>query len=450
MKYAPTEAQKLYQHAKTILDDFSRCNLFKDASAMAYVTLFSLVPSIAVVLALISAFEPFLGKESGLVVEIQGFILSNLATGSGEQAIEYLTQFISNLNFTRIGLTGFAGMLVTLILLLRQIEFAFNRIWQIQKGRHFWTRIIYFWLFLTLGSFIVILAIGFTAEFQLSNLNPFGDGEKELGWFSSFVPTLATFCFYSLLYKIVPNTFVPIRYAAIGAIPATIVCRVAFAFYGVYAVKFTHYQAAYGALAAIPSFLMWLYLLWLISLAGAVIAWRAEQGFAASNRMEDDSDSSPEALMRNLRLRELSLPLSLMVIYDRFRNGAGEGITGKEISQKLNFPAFWVAQTLESLLAFNFIVAAESENLESGDPLLKKYFPSKPADKFSTEELAERIKMPTSNWLKEWTYDWPLNLQEAAEKVWLHAQDKTGGASMSFDKLLGSFEAKGVKTSIKG
>ena len=118
---------------------------------MAYVTLFSLVPSLAAVFTLLGLFLPILGEHSNLMDMARQFLFKNLATGSGTSVIEYLDRYIAGLNLKRIGMSAFAGLIVTLIILLRQIEEALNRIWMVHKARTMMTRFIYFWLFLVGG-----------------------------------------------------------------------------------------------------------------------------------------------------------------------------------------------------------------------------------------------------------------------------------------------------------
>jgi len=261
---------------KIFIDDIERCDLFKHASAMAYATLFSLIPSLAVTFALISVFKPFVGDGSTVFNELKFFILQNLTAGSGQQLIGHIETFMSNLDMKKIGLTGFAGLLVTLVFLLRQIEIALNRIWRVRKPRNMVTRFVYFWTFLTLGSFMTGLVVGIVSGFDLASLNPFETNSLKEGknFLLSLIPFFATWGFFTLLYKIVPNCFVKFYYAATGAFVSSLLLNIGSGLYGWFTVNFTSYQAIYGALAAIPLFLMWLYVLWIITLLGSLISWR--------------------------------------------------------------------------------------------------------------------------------------------------------------------------------
>ena len=81
-----------------------------------------------------SLFSPLFDQNSNLILDARRFILQHLASASGEQAIEYIEIFIANLDFKKIGISGFAGTIVTLILLLKHIEVALNKIFQVNDA----------------------------------------------------------------------------------------------------------------------------------------------------------------------------------------------------------------------------------------------------------------------------------------------------------------------------
>ena len=144
-----------------LVQDVRRAEVVEFAYSMAYVTLLSLVPSLAAVFGLIDLFTPFLGSNSGLIVEIRAFLVRHLAPTSGQQAAATITRLLDSLDFANIGITGFVSLMITLVLLLANIEKAFNRIFQVHKHRNIITRFIHFWTFITLGTFVLCAGIGF-------------------------------------------------------------------------------------------------------------------------------------------------------------------------------------------------------------------------------------------------------------------------------------------------
>ena len=113
--------------------DIQRCDVFHHAYSMAYVSLLSLIPSLSAIFAVLSLFSPLLESDSQFIGDVRRFLLEHLASGSGAQVVSQIEGFLQNLDVRKIGLTGFAGTLVTLILLLKQIEMALNRIFQVKN-----------------------------------------------------------------------------------------------------------------------------------------------------------------------------------------------------------------------------------------------------------------------------------------------------------------------------
>lgn len=388
---------KIWLSLKIIYGDMSRCDLFKHASGMAYITLFSLIPSLAAIFSLVSLFSPLMvSGDANLIEQGKFFILSHLAAGSGDQVINQIDSFIGKLDISKIGLTGFAGIVVTLILLIRQIEIALNKIFDVSKPRNIVTRFVYFWTFLTLGTFLTSLSIGVIADFDFSKFlsvgesNDFAPSEKSI--FASFVPFCGQWVFFALLYKIVPNCRVATRSCIIGAFVASCLLFFGSQFYGYYLKLFTNYRAIYGAVAAIPSFLLWLYILWLITLLGAVISRRHQEGFYAGY-LPDYVVS-----MNDLRLTvnkgevlqgRIILPfLLLLYIYRAFYKD-GSSISLKSVNKKIKVPAEWLDDAYNILVDKGYINFENKKN--STDHTTYNLFPTKAADKIKVHDVLHDI-----------------------------------------------------------
>jgi len=392
---------------------------------MAYTTLLSLVPSLAAAFTLISLFSPFLGENSALVGKAKDFILQHLASGAGEQVITYLNSFLTNLDLRKIGITSFAGLIVTLVFLLAQIEEALNRIWLVRATRNIFMRFVYFWTFLTLGVFIGAVAIGYYYKLNLDSILQLkavaGSAQAAGGFISSMIAWLIGCGFFFLLYKIVPNCQVTIREASIGALVAGTLFHQAARFYGYFAGNFTSYASIYGALAAIPVFLFWLYLCWLIILLGALIAWRSQQGFPREEDKEItlDTIASPADWMRNVHLKAL-LPIFLLIlIYRNFAEGGGRGLAAGVLSSRLKLPPMWVSDALDALEKMQLIVGTDSTR-ERSDALATRaneFFPAFPPDKLRATEVVRLLGDPARAWLSEWQHEFPVDLVTAVRTI---------------------------------
>lgn len=254
--------------------DITQTDMLRQASAMAYVTLLSLVPSIAVSFSLLNYFLP---KEQTqeIVDRLREILFSRLTEGAGEGALDKLQSMIDGLDPGAMGLTGFAGLTVSLILLLRQIEMSFNQIWRIRKHRNIFLRFLYFCGFLGMGVFVSSLGSSLLKNLGLRFLDP---TNPEPGFWSGLTGAGIGFTFLLLLYRGIPNCKVHWRSAAVAAaftVIAFSAARKGFVWYGSH---IANYQMIYGALAALPLFLIWLYLCWVIVLLGAVLSRRIQTG----------------------------------------------------------------------------------------------------------------------------------------------------------------------------
>lgn len=409
---------------------------------MAYVTLLSIIPSLAAVFALISLFSPLMGGDNMLMTKAKDFILGNLAAGSGEQAVQYLDNFLRNLDMTKIGLTGVAGLMVSLVLLLRQIELALNKIWLVSKERNLVTRFVYFWTFLTLGTFLLVLVFGFLAGSQIQSIIKMGEiSHVQRGFFSIVTPWVATGIFFFLLYKVVPNCYVTAKQAMFGTIPAILMFNIASSLYTKFAAKFTSYQAVYGALAAVPLFLTWLYILWLIILTGALLSWRSQQGFHVSDDDEKSTELKPSEKHRNHQLQGVVPYLVTLVSLHQHGLGSGKGITGVAIAELLNLPPHWIREASEFLIERGFIVLAQENDQEKyGDIMASRIYPAYPPEALKHEQLLEGLTSDAKQWLHSWKHALPLDLQHTVEDTWFALGEKPGSKKTNLAEVLGKLQ----------
>jgi membrane protein len=421
---------------KVLYYDALRFDVFKFASAMAYISLLSLVPSLAAVFALISIFAPFWGDGSEAMDQIKSFVLQNLARGSGEQALGYIESFIANLNVKRIGISGFLGITVSLLLLLRNIELALNKIFGVFRERNIFSRFVNFWTFITLGTFLVGVSLGIFSGFDVGNLNPFGQEGTNLTMMQALFPKIAGLIFFTMLYKITPNMQVGIKHAFVGAVFATILFSIASSFYGVFAMRFTNYRAVYGALAAIPLFLLWLYLIWLVILFGAMIASRSIQGFQLPK--EDtvevaDADRHLQSVMLG-RLIEFHALLIMLLVAKKFTEAQGGGVGLNELRSKLNSPDQVLLSGLKLLEDHQFIWS-KSHGVNAHEV---EFMMARSPDKVTIVSLREIFRQPLLDHINGLDLSW---LNESAQtfvsRIWPEfiETEKSPNASVADDEM---------------
>ena len=416
----PYKVQIAWHYAAIYLNDVKRSDLTKQASAMAYITLFSLVPSLAAIFTLLGLFLPMLGDNSQLMDEGRQFLLKYLATGSGPQVIEYLEKFITGLNLKHIGVSAFIGLMITLIVLLRQIEEALNRIWIVDEPRTMLTRFIYFWLFLTLGMFGISMVIGLSTHYSLTALitkktMEVADKADDIFIVAATFNWLVGCGLFYLIYKVVPNCEVRNRPAAYGAALAGTLFYGLGKFYTVYVSNYANYKNIYGTLAALPVFLMWIYVCWLVILAGALFAWRFQTGFPPLTEDKTiETATTGLELHRNHAIRTALPILTVMTIYQEFEMGTGDGISTGDLVARFHMPFAWIQEAVNALRELKFIVAGKVSPHSIVTGVLidgERWFPTQPATKMQLDYFQSALNSSYELWFKHWDPDVALGIR---------------------------------------
>lgn len=255
-------------------------NILRVASSLSYTSLIALVPFIAIGLAIFSAFPVF----SDMRAQLQETLIHNLVPSIGNEVSTYINEFISaTAKLTAVGVVGIA---VTAVLLLSTIENSFNYIFKVYKPRSIKTKITLYWTVITLGP--LLYGAGFSMRgyfFALQKVMP-----QEFGgnYMMAFLPTLFTLLALIMVYILVPNKKVHFWNAFWGALCAVIGFYVMRKIFGTFIASSAAYTTLYGALAAIPLLLVWLYFNWAVVIFGAAVTaaldeYKEEKNNAKSN-----------------------------------------------------------------------------------------------------------------------------------------------------------------------
>lgn len=237
------------------------------AASLSYTSLLALVPLMAIVFAVLAAVPAL----EGFRVELQLFMFANLMPESGDTFAEYFQGFLANAG----KMTGFGivGLALTAVMLINTIFAAMNLIFHVEKPRPVLLRIVVYLVVLIAGP--IVLAASFSLATYILTLTKALGVEAFtglLGHLTRFVPALLLILGFSAFYKIVPYCRVAWRDALGGGLAAGLVFAGLRWLFGIYLIYFPSYQTIYGALSAVPVFLLWLFLSWSVVLAGAVIA----------------------------------------------------------------------------------------------------------------------------------------------------------------------------------
>jgi membrane protein len=248
--------KKTVEITKETLHQINRAQLMMAASSLAYTTILSIIPLLAVSFAV---FQVFGGMQKFYSL-VEPFILSNLAEGVNSQATKLLETFIQNVHPARLGIVGLAGLIFTGISMLSSIESAINRVWEVPLKRGWPTRLSAYCIFITIGPLALAIVLGFltSKDFTISKLIPSG----VVGFF-------ITASLFSAAYQLIPDTQVNPKFAISGGMLTSFALTVAHLIYHLYVSKMISYHKIYGSLGAVPVLLLWVYILWLIVLTGS-------------------------------------------------------------------------------------------------------------------------------------------------------------------------------------
>lgn len=227
------------------------------AAALTYTLILGLIPAIAVSLAILSV---YFYDISQLKQELKLFLLKSLATGTGTAVTNAIDLFLSKVRFRTIGLVGMSALLLTSIFLISALENSVNMIWHVQKQRVFWRRVALYLLFLILGPLAAAISL-----LGSTYVTKFSKGI----WLPANIGTIAiTAILFFALFKTLPNARVKNSWAALSALLTAAALETAKWGYAIYTAKALFYNKVYGSLAALPLFLIWIYLNWTIFLSG--------------------------------------------------------------------------------------------------------------------------------------------------------------------------------------
>ncbi|GIZ52393.1 YihY family inner membrane protein [Noviherbaspirillum aridicola] len=237
------------------------------AASLTFTTVLALVPILTIAFAIFTTFPLFNTFRGALEAY---FIKSLMPKGIANNILGYLNQFASKAS--RLSAFGASALLLTAVAMMLTIDRAFNQIWRVKNARPFWQRMVTYWAIMTLGPLLIGASISFSSDLFAAG-SWLADRFPVMGSLAStLLSVLLTTAAFTLLYVVVPNRHVDWRDAACGGLLAAVAFEVAKRVFMIFITNVPAYRVIYGAVAALPLFLLWLYLSWLITLVGAVLA----------------------------------------------------------------------------------------------------------------------------------------------------------------------------------
>ena len=383
----------LYSIIKKVMlavEYFTTKRMVDSAAALTYSTLLAIVPIMAVVFAVARGF--------GYNKYIESWFRETLS--SQPQAAEVIIGFVNSyLVHTKSGVflgIGLLFMLWTVIMLISNIEKAFNDIWQVSTPRSIFRTITDYMSMFLLAPIIIVVTSGISIM-----MATFADGIGEvlivgptLRFALRLIPYIIMSGVFIALYVFMPNTKVKIRSAIVPGILAGVAMQGLQLVYIHSQIWVTGYNAIYGSFAALPLFMLWVQISWTICLFGA------ELSYTNQNLEEFAFRAQTEELSHRYRL--LLSACLMALICRRFEEGK-KPYTALELKLKTNIPIRITHDLLDGLTRVRLLteVTKDEKGVES------MYQPAESTANLSVGMMIDRLEaegnwklLPSLNYLK--------------------------------------------------
>ena len=315
------------------------------ACALTYLTLFALVPLLAVLYSVVD----LVSGEAQLHDRMQTYVNSQLGIGAGAAIAAALTTFTSKATVKTLGAIGFAVLLISALSLLWNIESAFNHIYAVRKPRSPVQRLLKYWSFLTLGP--ILLALSVYVSWTISRMqgthaaHSHPEHSEILHVAAALSSVAITYAGLGFLYKVVPNARVRLRYALFAAFVAGTAWELAKFLFAWGSSRMVQVHKIYGSVAVLPITLTWIYISWYIALVGCRLCYALD----ASRRPE------PHPALQAAAARE-TFVTRLIVALAQIQRERGGPVRVQALVRELGVTARLVREGLAALAAGSLAV----------------------------------------------------------------------------------------------
>jgi membrane protein len=321
-------------------------NLVKlQAMALAFKTLLSLAPLLAVVFSLLKAFGVHNRMEPALAQA-----LAPLGE-KGEEITGHLIGFVDKMSASALGGVGLVTLFITVLSLMGSIEEAFNHIWRVKTSRKLARRFSDYLSAILIGPVLVFAAVTITATLQNNAIVHALASLQALGAVVLFllrlVPYLTLWGAFTFVYIFIPNTRVKMRSALIGGLVAAVLWQTVGWGFAVFVASSTRYYVIYSSFAILLLFLLWLHAGWVIVLLGAQVTYAHQhiQFYQGEREFLAHSPAGRE---------KLALQMMLLVGRNFYHGRDPQGVS--LLAEQLRLPAGVVKEFMEMFASAKLVL----------------------------------------------------------------------------------------------
>jgi membrane protein len=360
---------------RTLLERLNEDRLPLSAGSLTFITVIALVPFFTVVLAVFTAF-PVFGKLQGA---LQAWLFQSLVPDAiSRQVLGYVTQFAGQA--AGLGLVGSAVLFATLLTLVMTIDRTLNSIWRVRRPRRLGQQVLIYWAALTLGPLVIAASLSISSYVLSVSRGLVGGlpqfGLRVLDWFELFLLIAG----FAAMYRFVPNTPVRARHAWTGGLFTALGIELARRLLAFYIQAVPTYSMVYGAFATVPILLIWIYLVWLIVLLGAVLTAHLPSLTAGPHRQAEGHGW------------QFQVALEVLSALDRARPGTRRGLSTQELSHAVQLSDLQLEPVLEALQTLGWV--GRLEHVE--DPAEAPYVLLADVQSTALEPLMRLLLLPST------------------------------------------------------
>ena len=365
--------RKMLQFVTAVVRQFFADDCLLHASALAFTTILSFVPLLAVMFSLLKGF--------GAEVDLEILFLNHLALGS-EEVVDAVFTYISNTSMAKLGIFGVIFLILTVLSLLNSIEKSFNYIWRVNETRSV-ARLFSDYLSITIfGPVLILAAISMTTTLESQALVQYLVGMDVIGniiliLFKIF-PYVAMWAVFTGLYLFMPNTHISLRAALLGGAFGGILWQLLQWGYITFQVGVTRNNAIYGTMAALPVFMLWIYISWVIVLLGLEVTFAIQNFRTIRQEFRGDKLSADG--------RESAALAILLTAAATFVKGE-KPLTVEDFSLRLNLSHRFTQKSLSYLILCGFL-----SEVAQGKETLNAYQPAVDVGSLTLHEVLQRMR----------------------------------------------------------
>jgi membrane protein len=330
--------------------DFFGNQIQLHAMALAFKTLLSLAPLLAVIFSILKAFGVHNRMEPALAEA-----LAPLGE-RGQEITVYLIRFVDQMRVGALGSIGLVTLFVTVLSLMGTIEQAFNQIWHVRAPRKLARKFSDYLSVILVGPVLMFAALTITATLQnntfvrsLLAFEPFGTVILTL---LRCIPYFTLWGAFTFFYVLIPNTRVKLKSAIVGGLVAAVLWQTVGWGFTVFVASSTRYYAIYSSFAILFLFLLWLNIGWVIVLLGAQVAYAHQhiQFYEGDRGLSVNSPAGRE-----------KLALRLMFLVGRnFFHGL-DPLNVTDLATQLHLPAGLVRDFMETFRQTRLVLPLADE-----------------------------------------------------------------------------------------